>query len=124
VILFDRDTALDVIDAFRLLEGRLRSVGRQLSEGSIEIISAAERSARVHSGQPSPEPDGRPDNQVVAALLALEDVNHVLHCSPSTTRRLIAAGELVAVRIGASVRVRPADLQAYIDGLPATKQSA
>lgn len=48
-------------------------------------------------------------------LLKLEEVCDRLKVSMSTVRRLIDRGELVAVRVGRNLRVRPADLEAYIE---------
>lgn len=48
-------------------------------------------------------------------LLTLDQVAAKLQVSMSTVRRLLDRGELKAVRIGRSLRVRPADLAAYIE---------
>ncbi len=48
-------------------------------------------------------------------LLKLEEVCERLKVSMSTVRRLIDRGDLVAVRVGRNLRVRPADLEAYIE---------
>ena len=48
-------------------------------------------------------------------LLTLDQVAAKLQVSMSTVRRLLDRGELKAVRIGRSLRVRPVDLAAYID---------
>jgi excisionase family DNA binding protein len=48
------------------------------------------------------------------SLLKAEDVAKVLNISLSFAFQLIQRGEIRAVRIGRSVRVRPADLEAYI----------
>ena len=47
-------------------------------------------------------------------LLTLQQAADRLQISMSTIRRLIKAGKLQAVRIGRNLRVRPADLEAYI----------
>jgi excisionase family DNA binding protein len=49
-----------------------------------------------------------------ARLLRVEDVAERLSVSRSMAWKLVAAGELRSVRIGRSVRVRPADLEAYL----------
>jgi excisionase family DNA binding protein len=49
-----------------------------------------------------------------ARLLRIEDVADRLTVSRSMAWKLVAAGELRSVRIGRSVRVRPADLEAYL----------
>jgi excisionase family DNA binding protein len=48
-------------------------------------------------------------------LLRIEDIADRLAVSRSMAWKLIATGELRAVRIGRAVRVRPADLEAYIE---------
>jgi len=48
-------------------------------------------------------------------LLRIEDVADRLAISRSMAWKLIAIGQLRSLRIGRSVRVRPADLDAYVD---------
>lgn len=48
-------------------------------------------------------------------LLTLQQAADRLQISMSTIRRLINAGKLQAVRIGRNLRIRPADLEAYIN---------
>lgn len=50
-----------------------------------------------------------------AKLLLIDHVAEGLGVSPRTVRRLIDRRELVACRLGRSVRVHPDDLAAYID---------
>jgi excisionase family DNA binding protein len=52
---------------------------------------------------------------VVARLLLIDDVANGLGVSTRTVRRLIARRELVACRLGRSVRVHPDDLAAYVN---------
>jgi len=47
-------------------------------------------------------------------LLRIEDVAQRLAVSRSMAWKLIAYGQLRSVRIGRAVRVRPADLEAYV----------
>ena len=49
-------------------------------------------------------------------LLRIEDVADRLAVSRSMAWKLIAYGQLPSVRIGRAVRVRPADLEAYVAG--------
>jgi excisionase family DNA binding protein len=51
----------------------------------------------------------------VARLLLIGQVAEGLGVSKRTVRRLIARRELVACRLGRSVRVHPDDLAAYVD---------
>jgi excisionase family DNA binding protein len=48
-------------------------------------------------------------------LLTPADVAHLLNVSRKTAFRLIGRGELDAVHVGASVRVRPESLDAYLE---------
>lgn len=48
-------------------------------------------------------------------LLKVTDVAERLSVSVTTVRRLIDKGKLQTVRIGRSVRIRPEDLEAYIE---------
>ena len=50
-----------------------------------------------------------------ARLLRIEDVADRLTVSRSMAWKLVAGGELRSVRIGRSVRVRPVDLEAYVE---------
>lgn len=49
-------------------------------------------------------------------LLRIEEIAERLAVSRSMAWKLIAHGELRSVRIGRAVRVRPADLEAYVSG--------
>lgn len=51
----------------------------------------------------------------VPKLHLIDEVAAILGVSARTVRRMIARGELVACRLGRSVRVHPDDLAAYID---------
>jgi excisionase family DNA binding protein len=53
--------------------------------------------------------------QPVSRLLRIPQVAEGLDVSTRTVRRLIAKGELVACRLGRSVRVHPEDLAAYVN---------
>lgn len=48
------------------------------------------------------------------ALLRLDEVASRLKVSLSTVRRLIRRNDLKAVRVGRQLRVRPADLNTYL----------
>lgn len=47
-------------------------------------------------------------------MLTVGDVAQQLGVSDKTVRRLVAAGDLIAYRIGGSIRVKQADLDAYL----------
>jgi excisionase family DNA binding protein len=48
-------------------------------------------------------------------LHLIDEVAAILRASTRTVRRRIARGELVACRLGRSIRVHPDDLARYID---------
>ena len=50
-------------------------------------------------------------------LLKTEEVGKILSFSPKKIRKMIAAGELPALKIGGEFRIRQEDLQNYVDGL-------
>ena len=47
-------------------------------------------------------------------LLTLKEVGLILGLSERSVRRIIQAGDLPAIRIGGSPRIRSADLRAYL----------
>ena len=53
--------------------------------------------------------------QIEERLLRVEDIAFYLQTSKSYAYRLIQNGLLSSVKIGRSVRVRPRDLQVYIE---------
>jgi excisionase family DNA binding protein len=58
----------------------------------------------------------KPERQATfSRLLLIEHVAEALGVSARTVRRMIAKGELVACRLGRSVRVHPDDLADYVD---------
>ena len=120
---FDPTTARDLHDALRILEGRLQGTGRRLSPGALEIRAACEVSLGVRRGQALDHPAERDDDEVVLTLLTYEDVADRLQVSVSTVKRLVKSEQIDIVQIGSNSRIRPVDLQAYIDALP-TKESA
>lgn len=55
-------------------------------------------------------------------LLRLDEAAEALQVSDSTIRRLVRDKELKVVRIGRAVRVRPEDLEAFIQERLATEE--
>jgi excisionase family DNA binding protein len=53
--------------------------------------------------------------RTVPRLHLIDEVAAILGVSARTVRRLIAAGELLACRLGRLVRVHPDDLAAYVN---------
>ena len=54
-------------------------------------------------------------NTTTGRLLRIAEVADQLAISSSMAWKLVATGELRSLRIGRSVRVRPADLEAYLE---------
>ncbi len=57
-------------------------------------------------------------------LLKMSEAANRLNVSKSTVYRLIVAGTLPAIKIGKQIRIKPADLEAYITGAQATNPDA
>ncbi len=55
------------------------------------------------------------DPSQAAQLLKVAEVAHLLNISIPMAYRLVQRNEIPAVRIHTAVRVKPSDLQAYID---------
>lgn len=55
-----------------------------------------------------------PDSSKPAALLTREDVAQILSCSTRTVDRLVASGDLPAIRIGKLVRFNPETIQRLV----------
>lgn len=114
MILLDPPTALDVLEALRLYEGRLRGAGRALTSGALDLRAVAERSLAVRNGQPAASDDAGPEHGLVLVLFDLQDVADRLKASESTVRRYVASGQLKAVKVGRLTRFRPVDLEEFI----------
>ena len=54
-------------------------------------------------------------NPVVLQLFTVSEAADALHLHPSTLRRLIRAGDLPVVRIGAAIRLEAEELRRFID---------
>lgn len=118
MFLLDPATARDVIDALRLLEGRLISSSRRLSAGALELRTVAEVSLRSLTVGPSPTPTvAGQDGDVDPYLMTLDEVKHRLNVGLTTVKAAIRAGDLAAVHVGRSVRVHSEDLAAYMERL-------
>jgi excisionase family DNA binding protein len=55
------------------------------------------------------------------AAVSIPEAGKYLGVSPDTVRRLIHAGDIPHARIGASIRIRRADLDAYLDSQTSTE---
>lgn len=94
---------------------------------SVQMLERLAR-FRVSAGQDGSLFDGAADTAddrgVTPRLLTRRAAADALACSESTVKRLVASGELPAVRVGGAARIRLDDLDAYVAGLDPTKASA
>ncbi len=56
------------------------------------------------------------DTPRIEPLLTLAEVAEILAVPVANVRRRIWAGELASIKVGRKIRIRPADLQSYLDG--------
>lgn len=125
MILFDPSTALDALEAFRLLEGRRRIGGKRLAPGVAELRAVAERSLRSLTVAPlARDAEVADDDSVDPHLLTLEDVKARSQFGLTTVKSEIKAGRLKAIHVGRSVRVHSDDYAAWLDRLRSTEQAA
>lgn len=99
--------------------------GRQLPDGLDELARAMRDAAT--SGQEQQQIDNVVDlDQIAPVPLAYsyEDAARLLRCSARKVRRLVTDGELTAVRLGGLVRIRRADLNAYLAAAPTNGSAA
>ena len=61
------------------------------------------------------------ETAVQPAAVSVPEAGKYLSVSPDTVRRLIHAGRIPHARIGASIRIRRADLDAYLDSQTTTE---
>ena len=96
----------------------------QLPAGFVEIrqllagVARAGQTGRVPADD-APAPDDRPP-----LLLTYLEVAVRLGCSDRTVKRLVSEGALVPVLFGGRVKIRSADLVAYVEGLPTADRTA
>lgn len=111
---FDRESTAQLLTALRLLEGRLLPSGQRLCPGLLELRDALSRPTTARTGQQPPGPvAGREDGDVTPLLDAAE-VRWRLNVSERTVRRLVADGDLSALRIGTRVRFDPVEVAAFL----------
>lgn len=118
-------TAVDLLDALRLLEGRRRALGQQLSPGAVVLRQVAEGTIRVSEGHAveagAPEGD---DDPVGPYLYNLDEVALRLRLSQRSVKRLIASGGLRAVKVGGATRIRPDDFSVFLETLEPAEPAA
>ncbi len=72
----------------------------------------------VQGGPSSAQGDDEADDATVTPLLLrLERTAEALDCSPTTVKRLVRCGDLPAVKVGGSTRIRVEDLRAFVEQL-------
>ena len=59
--------------------------------------------------------DISPDQDMFPQLLNAREVSQILRLSPSTVYQLLQRGDIPSVHFGRSVRVRPKDLEAFVE---------
>lgn len=99
--------------------------GLQVPAGLLEVEShLASRAMRGQTGTPLDSLwEVRDGHLVTPRLLTYEDTARALSCSVRTVKRLVAAGELRAVRVGGGARIRVSDVDAYVAALSPTTTS-
>lgn len=55
------------------------------------------------------------NRETMRQALTVPDIAYTLNCSEKTAREMVKRGEIRSFRIGGEYRVRPADLDAYIE---------
>lgn len=115
-----------LVIAIRLLREWATRTAYQLPPGLAEFQEAL--TSRAMRGQAGTAVDDlfqvRDGQSVTPRLLTYEDAASALACSDRSVKRLVAGGQLRAVRVGGTARIRLADLDAYVDGLPSNLDSS
>lgn len=110
-----------LLGAIDMLQQRRRSLGRPLLE---ELAALRTLAFRVMSGQPGPMSAEAPaplHHAGMARLLVnIAEAADMLGVSETTVKRLIRAGELPAVKVGGSTRIRCTDVGSYVMRLDPT----
>jgi excisionase family DNA binding protein len=94
---------------------RLREAGIR---APVDIIELAEWARLVTSGLSSPPPVLLVDDAPMAQLLSFPAAAAELGCGVSKVKKLVAAGALPTVDFDGVRRIRRADLDAFMAGLP------
>lgn len=97
--------------------------GLQMPAGLLELESfLASRAMRGQRGTPVDDLwEVRDGGHVSPRLLTYDETARTLSCSERTVKRLVASGELHAVRLGeGAVRIRVIDVDTYVADLAST----
>lgn len=112
------DRARRLLEAFDELERRRHQESELLREWVVRLLTGQD-------GSSSAPVDAVPHDAVdVRLLLDLDAVAERLSVSRSTVKRLIAGGDLPAVKVTNSTRVRRRDLEQYVQDLPTDRRTA
>jgi excisionase family DNA binding protein len=117
MFLFDAATGRDLIDALRLLEGRLSGTPRRLSEGAREVQAAALRSVRVRNDQVLPWQADQTESDTVTRLLTYQEAAGRLGVSESTVKRLVHQGDIQTVRVLRARRIHSDEIDEFMTRL-------
>jgi excisionase family DNA binding protein len=115
-------TPADAAEARRLLAAAVHRLGVPAAVARTPIVVLAERSGVSTSDHRVADAIDDVHDGDVVGLFTLGDVAHRLGVSETTVRRMVDRGDLAVVRLGRAVRVRPADLQVFVDRLPAERR--
>lgn len=113
-----------VVDAVvgRHVAAALRAHVRELRRACAPVPAALSDLILATSGQARPTVDGTAGAGDHAGMDQLtvdyRGAADRLGVSDRSVRRLVAAGELAAVRVAGSTRIRTRDLESYVDALP------
>lgn len=124
-LIFDVTPALagHLATAIRVHREWAARTGLQLPSGLLELEShLASRAMRGQRGTPVDDLwEVRDGGQVSPRLLTYDETARSLSCSERTVKRLVASGELCAVRLGeGAARIRVTDVDAYVTNLAST----
>lgn len=109
--------ALEVFDE---LERRRRREADQARSLLIRVLTGPDGSI---SARPSPGAHDGDVSTMAPTAMTLQDVSDELQVALATTKRLIKAGKLPAVKVEGATRVLRTDFDTYVAGLHAGKES-
>lgn len=113
--------AVHLAAALRAHRGALTRAGLAAPQGLAELESSFMARARVREGQPGTSFDSLADLSealtMTPRLLTYDQVAASLGCSVRTVKRLVQESALVPVQVAGLVRIRTADLDAFVAAL-------
>ena len=105
-----------------------RASGRELPAALLDVaellvILARARPDATSFADPLPGAEAGDMNRGQGGLVEKREAAAILRLSVRQVERLIASGKLVAVKVGGRTRIRRADLDAFVAGLPPSRGS-